>query len=128
HYHHDHVHTNYRWVKFGLFLMTVAVNINGPMLWIFIPSNVAGRTKKSIVFSVLIVGYRTGNVVGAQMFRAKDAPRYVSAIIACAICFALNYAAAAEQGLTHEQVKEFGAIDAEKDMTDRQNPNFRYTY
>uniref|UniRef100_A0A0W0FSN1 Putative MFS general substrate transporter n=1 Tax=Moniliophthora roreri TaxID=221103 RepID=A0A0W0FSN1_MONRR len=138
--------TNYRWIKFGLFVMTVTVNVNGPMLWIFIPSNVAGRTKKSIVSSVLFVGYCTGNAVGAQMFRAKDAPRYVPAIIACAICFALNFllilswrfylvylnrirdAAAAEQGLTRERVKELGAINAEKDMTDRQNPYFRYTY
>ncbi|KAI3607681.1 major facilitator superfamily transporter [Moniliophthora roreri] len=137
---------SYRWIKFGMFLMTMTVNVNGLMLWLFLPSNVAGRTKKSIVSSILFVAYCTGNAAGSQFFRAKDAPRYVPAIIACAICFALNFvmilswrtylvylnrtreAAATAQGLTPEQVKELGAINAEKDMTDKQNPHFRYTY
>ncbi|KAK7062699.1 hypothetical protein VNI00_000187 [Paramarasmius palmivorus] len=114
---------SYRWIKFGMFLMTMTVNVNGLMLWLFIPSNIAGRTKKSIVSSILFVGYCTGNAAGSQFFRAKDAPRYVPAIIACAICLALQFlfilswrfylvflnrsreAAAAAQGLTPEKVK-----------------------
>ncbi|ESK81007.1 major facilitator superfamily transporter [Moniliophthora roreri MCA 2997] len=137
---------SYRWIKFGMYLMTMTVNVNGLMLWLFVPSNVAGRTKKSIVSSILFVAYCTGNAAGPQFFRAKDAPRYIPAMIACTICFALNFvivlswriylvylnrtrdAAAAAQGLTPEQVEELGAMNAEKDMTDRQNPHFRYTY
>ncbi|ESK88825.1 major facilitator superfamily transporter [Moniliophthora roreri MCA 2997] len=137
---------SYRWIKFGMYLMTMTVNINGLMLWLFVASNVAGRTKKSIVLSILFIAYCAGSAAGPQFFRAKDAPRYIPAIIACAICFALNFvmvlswriylvylnrtrdAAAAAQGLTPEQVKELGAMNAEKDMTDRQNPHFRYTY
>ncbi|KAF9261628.1 MFS general substrate transporter [Marasmius fiardii PR-910] len=136
----------FRWIKFGMYLMTMSVNVNGLLLWLFVPSNVAGRTKKSIVSSILFVGYCTGNAAGSQFFRAKDAPRYVPAITGCAICFALQFCSilswrlylvyqnhrrdrvAAAEGLTPEQVSKLGAMFAEKDMTDQQNPHFRYTY
>ncbi|KAL0071105.1 hypothetical protein AAF712_001663 [Marasmius tenuissimus] len=81
---------SYRWIKFGMYFMTVTVNVNGLMIWLFVPSNVAGRTKKAIVSSILFVGYCAGNSAGSQFFRAKDAPRYVPAIIACAICLGLQ--------------------------------------
>ncbi|KAL0581258.1 hypothetical protein V5O48_000741 [Marasmius crinis-equi] len=136
----------YRWIKFGMYLMTMTVNINGLMLWLFVPSNVAGRTKKAIVSSILFVGYCAGNAAGSQFFRAKDAPRYVPAIYSCAICFALQFCCillwrfwlaylnryrdrvATAEGLSPEQTKELGARFAEQDMTDKQNPHFRYTY
>ncbi|KAG7095022.1 hypothetical protein E1B28_005816 [Marasmius oreades] len=136
----------YRWIRFGMYFMTMSVNINGLLLWIFVPSNIAGRTKKSIVSSILFVGYCAGNAAGSQFFQEKDAPRYVPAIIACAICFALQFCsilawrlylvyqnhirdrALMAEGLTREQAKEIGAKLAEEDMTDRKNPYFRYTY
>ncbi|THV00272.1 MFS general substrate transporter [Dendrothele bispora CBS 962.96] len=138
--------TSFRWIKFGMYLMTVTANVNGLFLWLFLPSNVAGRTKKSVVSSILFVAYCTGNAAGSQFFRSQDAPRYVPAITACAICFALQFLvilawrfylvylnksrdkAAVAEGLTSEQVKELGALNAEKDMTDKQNVHFRYTY
>lgn len=48
-------------------------------------SNVAGRTKKSVVSTIMFIGYCVGNAIGAQMFQAKDSPRYVPALIACAV-------------------------------------------
>jgi hypothetical protein len=69
---------------------TVTVNVNGLILSLFVPSNVAGRTKKSFVSSILYVAYCTGNAAGSQFFRGKDAPRYIPAIIACAICLGLE--------------------------------------
>lgn len=40
--------SRYRWVKWGMFLMSVTANVVGLMLWTFIPSNVAGRTKQTV--------------------------------------------------------------------------------
>jgi len=137
---------SYRWIKFGMYFMTATNNINGLLLWMHVPSNVGGRTKKSAVSSIMFIAYCVGNAGGSQFFLAKDAPRYIPALIACSICLGLefvfiltwrfylayqNYSrdkAAEAAGLNSEQVKELGAINGENDLTDRQNPHFRYDY
>lgn len=43
--------------------------------WTLIPSNVAGRTKRTLTSSFTFVGYCVGNMVGSQIFKAKDAVR-----------------------------------------------------
>lgn len=51
-----------------------------------IATNVAGYTKKTTVAALYLIGYCVGNIIGPQVFRPKDAPRYVPAeitIIAC---------------------------------------------
>ncbi|KAI3617945.1 major facilitator superfamily transporter [Moniliophthora roreri] len=143
---------SYRWIKFGMYLMTMTVNVNGLMLWLFVPSNVAGRTKKSIVSSILkrfwpsiLQGQgrsqiHTCNDCLYHMLRSQLywfsmlIAHSQSVVIVLSWRIYLVYlnrtrdAAAAAQGLTPEQVEELGAMNAEKDMTDRQNPHFRYTY
>ena len=51
--------------------MTVTGNLPGLMIWTMLPSNVAGRTKKSVCSTTLFVAYCTGNSIGAQLFQAK---------------------------------------------------------
>src|SRR3569833_4609451 len=46
------------------------------VLWTLVPSNIAGRTKKSATGVEMIVGYCDGQANGAQVFQAKDAPRF----------------------------------------------------
>jgi ACS family allantoate permease-like MFS transporter len=46
-----------------------------------ISSNVAGYTKKTTVAAIYLIGYCTGNIIGPQTFRPKDAPRYIPAEI-----------------------------------------------
>jgi ACS family allantoate permease-like MFS transporter len=41
----------YLWVKWGMFFMSATANIVGLMLWTFVPSNVAGRTKRTVTQS-----------------------------------------------------------------------------
>lgn len=41
------------------------------MIWSLMPSNVAGRTKKSVTSSVIFTAYCVGNSIGAQLFRAE---------------------------------------------------------
>jgi hypothetical protein len=39
-------HAGHLWLKWGMFLLTVMANLAGVMIWTFLPTNVAGRTKK----------------------------------------------------------------------------------
>lgn len=56
-----------------------------------IPSNLAGRTKRTVVSSITFIGYCTGNMVGSQVFKAKDAPRYTPGVIGCSCCFGILF-------------------------------------
>lgn len=110
-----------------------------------VPSNVAGRTKKTVVSSLTFLAYCIGNIGGSFVFKTADAPRYVSGTIACSIAFALEFAiilawrcwyvyenkrrdrAAAASGLTKEEQEAEGRLLGEQDVTDTMNPHFRYT-
>jgi hypothetical protein len=51
--------------------------------------NVAGQTKKGVVITFNFVFWATGNAIGPQVFRAKDAPRYFLALAIILACFIL---------------------------------------
>lgn len=53
--------------------MTVTSVIGLFMAWTLIPSNVAGRTKRTVTSSFSFVGYCVGNIVGSQIFNYRDA-------------------------------------------------------
>lgn len=42
----------------------------------------AGQTKKTTVLFLMFVTFALGNVIGPQVFRAKDSPRYHNAFAA----------------------------------------------
>lgn len=79
------------WTRWGCYLITIVGNVAGPMIWTLVPSNIAGRTKKSVTGTVLFIAYCTGNCIGAQVFQAKDAPRYIPAIIICSCMYGLEF-------------------------------------
>lgn len=64
-------------------------------MWTLLPSNVAGRTKKSVTSTLLLIGYCAGNTIGAQVFQSKDAPTYIPAIVVCATMYGLEFVAMA---------------------------------
>ena len=84
-------------------------------------------------------------MVGAQVFQTKDAPQYIKGTIACSICFGLEFVLicswrayyvwqnkrrdlrSAESGLTKEEQERLGREMGEQNVTDVQNPHFRYT-
>ncbi|KAI0143477.1 major facilitator superfamily domain-containing protein [Xylariaceae sp. FL1272] len=105
--------------------------------------NVGGQTKKSVVVAINFVFWATGNAIGPQVFLSWDAPRYHIAFITHLGCYSLlvltllwfrwylkrenskrdqlaaeGVQAAKDENLTH----------AFEDLTDRENPNFRYIY
>ncbi len=63
----------YKWTKWGGYFMTSPYIISTFLAWTLIPSNVAGRTKRTVVSSFTFVGYCAGNMAGSQIFQAKDA-------------------------------------------------------
>lgn len=71
--------------------LAVTGNLPGLLIWTILPSNVAGRTKKSVTATVLFIAYCTGNSIGAQIFQAKDAPRYLPGLTACGILFGVEF-------------------------------------
>lgn len=104
-----------------------------------LPSNVAGRTKKSITATGLFIGYCAGNATGAQLFREKDAPDYIPGLTGCAVVYGIEVMLMSlwrtwywyqnkrrdnkvlEMGLSPEECGRMGMVAAEEDMTDFEN-------
>ncbi|KAM0751761.1 MFS general substrate transporter [Meredithblackwellia eburnea MCA 4105] len=137
-------HSN-RLGKFFLYMLGQTGGIAGFLIQCFVPSNVAGRTKKTVVLTVIFCAYAAGNSIGPQVFRSTDAPRYIKGISVSASMYAVELAlmvlwrvyyavenrrrdrAAEAAGITKEERERLGTINAEMGMTDRQNPHFRYS-
>ncbi|GJP89469.1 hypothetical protein CBS63078_8643 [Aspergillus niger] len=143
----------YKWIKWGMYIMTVVFSLAIFLGWslstysIFptLPSNVAGKTKQTVVSAMTLIAYCAGNMAGAQVFRTKDAPRYVSGTVACSVCFALEAIVillwrgwymwenrrreriVLSMGISKEEQERRGKELGEQDVTDMKNIYFRYT-
>ncbi|RTE80907.1 hypothetical protein BHE90_004598 [Fusarium euwallaceae] len=134
----------HKWLKWGMFDITVVFSLSLFLGWSMITSNVAGGTKRTVVSSLTLIAYCVGNMAGAQVFRTKDAPRYVGGTVACSACFGgqifviigwrcwyvyenrRRSRALAESGLSAEEQERQGRELGEQDTTDRKNPYFKY--
>ncbi|RDW61677.1 hypothetical protein BP5796_11569 [Coleophoma crateriformis] len=134
------------WLLWGMYLMTVTGNLPGLLIWTMLPSNIAGRTKKSVVGTMLFIGYCTGNSIAPQMFQSSAAPKYISGLTACAILYGLEILImiswrcyyvwinkkrdrqVAAMGLTADERERQGHLNAEMDKTDTENIHFRYSF
>lgn len=130
----------HRWSKWGGYFMTVVFVITLFMAWTLIPSNTAGRTKRTLTSSFTFVGYCVGNMCGSQIFKSSDAPRYVPGTVGCAVCFALQFfliaswrlvymsrnrrtrKRLADEGIEEEDRIARGKALGEQDVTDFENP------
>ncbi|KAH9206950.1 putative MFS allantoate transporter [Leptodontidium sp. 2 PMI_412] len=104
-------------------------------------TNIAGSTKKVTVACIGTIAYTVGNIISPHTFQAKDAPRYLPAKISIVIIYVLitidlyvirwlavrenskRDAAKAAQGDSYIVEKNHEFLD----LTDRQNPEFRYS-
>ncbi|KAK4504848.1 hypothetical protein PRZ48_002811 [Zasmidium cellare] len=125
----------YKWTKWGMYFIT----------WTLIPSNVAGRTKKTIISSGTFIGYCVGNMCGSQIFKEKDSPRYIPGTVGSCVALGLEFLlivawrfyymwqnwkrdkAAAASGLSREEQERIGREMGEANCTDLENVHFRYT-
>lgn len=128
----------------------------GNMIISLISRNIAGRTKKGICISMTFVGWAAGNMAAPQIFQTSDAPYYLHGFIAHLCIYGVyillviltrivlmrrniqkrkNAAAMITAGTHNTQSGEKIAANdhvshdlAFQDLTDIENPNFRYVY
>ncbi|KAJ9645776.1 hypothetical protein H2201_003642 [Coniosporium apollinis] len=55
--------------------------------WNLLTSNIAGHTKRSIANGLWFTFYAAGNIAGANIFFAREAPRYFSALTGLIVCY-----------------------------------------
>lgn len=107
-------------------------------------SNVAGHTKRTIAAALIAGSFSIGNIIGPQTFQAKDAPDYRPAKIAVMSTQAggafvsivlFGYYVWANKQRESRKVTEVVSSSSSEDeqtlwenMTDKENPNFRYVY
>ena len=108
-----------------------------------ISRNIAGQTKKTVVVAANFCAWCAGNAIGPQVFLAWDAPRYFIAFATHLGCYALLVLVIvflrwhlvrcnrkkdelAAAGI--REAKDEKMVHAFEDLTDRENPNFRYLY
>ncbi|GAP84456.1 putative major facilitator superfamily transporter [Rosellinia necatrix] len=135
-----------KWVRWGLYIMQSTGTLPGLLIWTFVPSNVAGRTKKTVVTTVLFVAYSTGAAIGGQILRPEDAPKYIRGLTASGILYGVDFFAMVlwrsyyiwqnkrrakmirEMGISPEESERLGRLNAEADMTDQENIHFQYQF
>ncbi|KAK4686967.1 MFS transporter, ACS family, allantoate permease, partial [Tremellales sp. Uapishka_1] len=108
-------------------------------------ANVAGTSKKVGVFGISYWGYCVGNLVGPQSFLAREAPDYHTAytVMLCGYCVSIGLMTLygflcwrdnkkkvfqESQWVASMQGMELDIAEEWKDLTDKENPKFRYTY
>ncbi|KAI8960285.1 MFS general substrate transporter [Daldinia sp. FL1419] len=134
----------YKWTKWGGLFMTSTFIVGTFFAWSLVPSNIAGRTKRTVVSSITFVGYCVGNMTGTQIFQDRDAPRYVPGTIGCVSCLVLQVLVILlwrailvmrnkrrdrelrQLGMSEEDRIKVGLEMGERDCTDFENPYFRY--
>ncbi|CAE7205635.1 hypothetical protein CFE70_008688 [Pyrenophora teres f. teres 0-1] len=98
--------------------------------------NVGGQTKKSVCITMNFVAWCAGNAIGPKVFFDND-PRYLKSLAIHLGCYStlLFVIAFLRFNLTmrnKRKDREFGTeIDTThgfEDLTDKENPNFRYVY
>ncbi|KAK0099519.1 hypothetical protein ONS95_000248 [Cadophora gregata] len=134
-----------KWTKWGLYFMTVPTVLSLFLAWTLIPSNISGRTKKTIISSSTFLGYCVGNMCGSQIFRTEDAPQYIPGTIGASICLGMEFVCicawrgwymwqngkrermARQSGVSAEEMERLGREMGERDVTDMKNPYFSYS-
>lgn len=100
-------------------------------------SNVGGYTKRTTATAFVFLAYCIGNIIGPHGFLAKEAPIYQTGcqlIIGCiggqiAIATVLRFILIRRNKLRDARGPVQDDSDALlRDMTDFENPNFRYAY
>ncbi|KAH8886331.1 MFS general substrate transporter [Thozetella sp. PMI_491] len=105
--------------------------------------NTAGQTKKSVVVATSFVIWATGNAIGPQVYLSWDAPRYHIAWYTHLGCYSLlviviislRFYLVAQNKKRDElaaagirEANDARMVHAFEDLTDKENPNFRYVY
>ncbi|KAJ5948252.1 hypothetical protein N7466_001267 [Penicillium verhagenii] len=106
-------------------------------------TNLGGYTKRSTGVALVFLAYCAGNIIGPHAFLAKEAPIYQTGcklIISCAAAQAIlalclrvlfisrNKKRDRDTTARNEIAMGVSQVDAQADLTDFENPNFRYVF
>lgn len=132
----------YKWALVGCTWLQFI--IGGPVIfsWMCLNANIAGHSKKTITTGIWFTFYAAGNIIGANIFYAYQAPKYISGMIGLitsyvgimvlAILYRFllvwrNKSRDKEQNGYSEETARQAILDGFKDMTDKENRGFRYS-
>ena len=133
---------DHRWTLVGCTWLQYIVGAPVIVCWNILATNVAGHTKRAVANGLWFTVYAAGNVAGANIFFAREAPRYYSALAGLLICYAgiivLSVVAyvsmrwenarrdAVDMATCEGDVTSQAILDGFKDMTDMESKHFRY--
>ncbi|KAF7670606.1 mfs general substrate transporter [Alternaria burnsii] len=108
----------------------------GNMIISLITRNIGGQTKKGMVMTMVFVGWSVGNLIAPQIFQTKDAPRYLPGFLVHIVIYGLyiglialtRFVLMARNRRKDAVISEVTHELAFQDLTDTENPNFRYVY
>jgi ACS family allantoate permease-like MFS transporter len=98
-------------------------------------ANVAGNTKKITLFAWFYVSWGLGNIIGPFTFVASQAPAYTGGTVALIVCYVVAIILVLLYGLVchmdnkkrKEAIEENIGESDWLDLTDKENPAFKYT-
>ena len=127
------------------YYLTAFYTASFAMCMSLITANTAGSTKRTTVNALFFISYCVGNIIGPFAFKSSEAPRYRSGITAIMVAYCVEIVVlvlfsrylswrnsvkarnVVEKGLEGTSEEE-RALMGFKDLTDVENPFFRYTY
>lgn len=131
---------SHRWTLVGCTWLQFIVGAPVILSWNLLTTNIAGHTKRSIANGIWFCFYAGGNIAGANLFFANEAPRYFSALTGLITCYcgAIAIALALRQYMWWENRRRDsllgasegadteGILEGFEDQTDKANLHFRY--
>ncbi|KAF2803334.1 allantoin permease [Mytilinidion resinicola] len=135
---------DHRWSLVGCTWLQYMVGAPVILSWNLLTSNIAGHTKRSIANGLWFCFYAGGNIAGAQIFFAREKPRYFSAltglivsycgmvVIAVFLRFYMMWENRRRDKLmgpgerTANGADEQAILEGFKDVTDKESSHFRY--
>jgi uncharacterized membrane protein YoaK (UPF0700 family) len=117
--------------------MTNTIGAALPLLYAWVAANFAGHTKKVTINAILLMSFCLGNIIGPLTFTGSTAPVYTPAkiaimatgavAIASTVLMLWKYGNENRKRDRHDIDDREHVVDSEfMDLTDRQNPEFRY--
>lgn len=135
---------DHRWTLVGCTWLQYLVGAPVILCWNLLTSNIAGHTKRSTANGLWFVFYAAGNIAGANIFFARESPRYYSALAGLIACYAgiVVIALFLRQYMvwenrrrdkmigrterTQDGADEQAILEGFEDATDKENLHFRY--
>jgi hypothetical protein len=125
--------------------LTGSINASFVLLLSLQTANIAGHTKKVVTAACLFLGYCVGNIAGPFFYRSDQAPVYTLGIwsmitaelIEVVIILLLRFLLQRENARRDKRDQDEDANQGHEaedsqimfaDLTDRENPKFRYIY